>query len=108
MTHSTVQCRPERHQQAYQMEWKPVVGEDNDKEDQVDTQVQHVCQELEIKHIDSLQSNIADIRVATVGGVKVVQQGRRCLLWLPSQPCTKSSCTHNKPMLTLFSHLPSM
>lgn len=59
------------------MEWKPIVGEDDDKEDQVDTEVQHVCQELEIEDVHSLQSNIADIRVASGGGVKVVQQGRR-------------------------------
>ncbi len=37
------------------MERQTIVGEHNDKEDQVDAQVQHVCQQLQIKHVNSLQ-----------------------------------------------------
>lgn len=37
------------------MERQTIVGEHNDKEDQVDAQVQHVCQQLQIEHINSLQ-----------------------------------------------------
>ena len=50
------------------MEWKPIVGEDYDKKDQVDAEMQHVCQELEVEHIDSLQSNMADVTIAPEGG----------------------------------------
>lgn len=65
------------------MEWKPIVGEDDDKEDQVNTEMQHVCQELKIEYVHSLQSNTADIRSASKGGVKKMQRGRRKL---QSQP----------------------
>lgn len=46
------------------MKGKPIVGENNDKEDQVDTEMQHVCQELEVEHIDSLQSDMSAVSVA--------------------------------------------
>jgi len=34
-----------------------VVGEDNDEEDQVDTQVQHVCEQLQVKDIHALHTS---------------------------------------------------
>jgi len=37
------------------VERQTIVGEHNDKEDQVHAQVQHVCQQLQVKHINSLQ-----------------------------------------------------
>ena len=51
-----------KDQYAHQVKWKPIVGEDNDKEDQVYTEMQHVCQELKIEYIDSLQSNMAEVK----------------------------------------------
>lgn len=57
----TAQYNPER--QAYQVKWQPIIGKDNDKEDKVDTEMQHVCQELKIEHIDSLQGNMTIVRL---------------------------------------------
>ncbi len=37
------------------MERQTIVGEHNDEEDQVHAQVQHVCQQLQVKHVHSLQ-----------------------------------------------------
>ena len=36
------------------MEGQAIVGEDNDEEDQIDQQVQHVCHKLQVEDIDSL------------------------------------------------------
>lgn len=57
------QSKLERQQASYQVKWQPIVGKNNDKEDKVDTEMQHVCQELKIEHIDSLQSDMAKLRV---------------------------------------------
>lgn len=46
------------------MKRKPIVGEDNDEEDEVDAEMQHVCQELKVEHIDSLQSNMGSMKAA--------------------------------------------
>ena len=37
------------------MERQTIVGEHNYEEDQVDAQVQHVCQQLQVKHVNPLQ-----------------------------------------------------
>ncbi len=39
---------------SHQVERQAIVGEDDDKEDQVDEQVKHVSHELQVEHIDSL------------------------------------------------------
>lgn len=46
------------------MKGQPIVGENDDEEDQVDAEMQHVRQELQVEHIDSLQDEMKAVRVA--------------------------------------------
>ena len=39
---------------SHQVEGQAIIGEDDDKEDDVDQQVQHVCDQLQVEDIDAL------------------------------------------------------
>ena len=41
-------------QEAHQVQGQPVVGEDDDEEDEVHEEVQHVGDELQVEHVDAL------------------------------------------------------
>ena len=47
---------------AYQVEWQAVIGEYYDEEDEIDEKVQHVCNKLQVKNIDTLQQQQQDLR----------------------------------------------
>lgn len=60
--------------QAHQVKGQAIVAEDDDEEHKVDTQVQHVCHELQVEDIDALVLPAA-LHVRIEHGEYILEEG---------------------------------